>query len=58
MPVDAMPVPAGKFELHSMPDGTKRALYIRGWDHPEQRFDSHFSTCPKADAFRKKKARA
>lgn len=58
MPLAAAPVPAGKFHLQSLPDGTKRALWVNGWDHPEQRFDSHFSSCPKADAFRKKKAKS
>ncbi|MDQ5870771.1 MAG: hypothetical protein M3547_01010 [Acidobacteriota bacterium] len=62
MPVDAKPSPTGNFKLRedgpfTRPDGTETdpGVPLAVWDPTlrEERYDSHFKTCPDRDRWRK-----
>ena len=53
-PLDAQPVSTGNFEVS---DGIAYAVKAENLLPPEQRYTSHFATCPQAAQWRKKDGR-
>ena len=55
MPVDAEPDPLGTFILEFRDGDEPTSVYVGNRDTDDDRYTSHFSTCPHADKHRKPK---